>query len=153
MSVLEGFEVMGLAPAKGKSVLTVSRTNIKFNKATAAELNYPPFVKLLLNVKTNQVAIQPCGEKDPSAVKFSEEESKQTYAIVIKIPALLVEFRRLLSFEDDVLYTIKGTMYPDENVIIYDLNDANREEKKRRSRKKKEEPETQAPSEESSVQK
>lgn len=152
MSVLEGFEVMGLAPAKGKSVLTVSRTNIKFNKATAAELNYPPFVKLLLNVKTNQVAIQPCGEKDPSAVKFSEDEAKQTYAIVIKIPALLVEFRRLLSFEDDVFYTIKGTMYPDENVIIYDLNDANREEKKRRNKKKKEEQVEQPQSEETSTQ-
>lgn len=139
MSVLDGFEVMGLAPAKGKSVLTVSRANIKFNKATAAELNYPPYVKLLINVKTNQVAVQPCTEKDPAAIKFSEEAAKQTYAIVVKVPALLVEFRRLLSFEDDVIYTIKGIMYPEENVIIYDLNDAEREEKKRRNRKKKDE--------------
>lgn len=137
MSVLDGFEVMGLTPGKGKSVLTVTRANVKFNKATAAELNYPPFVKLLINVKTNQVAIQPCTEKDPAAVKFSEEEGKQTYAIVVKLPALLVEFRRLLDFQDDVYYTIKGVYYPEENVIIYDLNEAEREEKKKRNRKKK----------------
>ena len=137
MSVLDGFEVMGLTPGKGKSILTVTRANIKFNKATAAELNYPPFVKLLINVKTNQVAVQPCTEKDPNAVKFSEEEAKQTYAIVVKLPALLVEFRRLLDFQEEVYYTITGMYYPEENVIIYDLNEAEKEEKKKRNRKKK----------------
>ena len=139
MSVLDGFTEMGLEPAKGKSLLTVTRANIKFNKATAAELNYPPYVKLFLNAQTNQVAIQPCTEKDPAAVKFSEEEVKQTYAIVVKVPALLLEFRRLLDFQEDVNYTMKGTVYPEENVIIYDINDAKREEKKRRNRRKKDE--------------
>lgn len=138
MSVLDGFKVMELEPGKGNSVLTVTRSNIKFNKATAVELNYPPYVKMLVNVKANQVAVQPCSEKDPCAVKFSEEEAKQTYAIVIKLPALLVEFRRLLNFEGDIYYTVKGTVYPEENVIIYDLNEAEKEEKKKRNRRKKE---------------
>lgn len=138
MAVLDGFEVMGLEPGKGKSVLTVTRSNIKFNKATATELDYPPYVKMLVNVKSNQVAVQPCSEKDPCAVKFSEEAAKQTYAIVIKLPALLVEFRRLLDFDGDIYYTVKGTTYPEENVIIYDLNEAEKEEKKKRNRRKKE---------------
>ena len=59
--------------------------------------------------------------------------------IVVKVPALLLEFRRLLDFQEDVNYTMKGTVYPEENVIIYDINDAKREEKKRRNRRKKDE--------------
>ena len=94
--------------------------------------------------KTRQIAIQPCSEKDPNAIKFSNEESKQTYAISIKVPAIQVEFRRMLPFEDDnggkLSYTLNGTLYPDEQVVIYDIGDVKPEtEKKRRGRRKKSE--------------
>ena len=88
--------------------------------------------------------IQPCSEKDPNAIKFSNEESKQTYAISIKVPAIQVEFRRMLPFEDDnggkLSYTLNGTLYPDEQVVIYDIGNVKPEtEKKRRGRRKKSE--------------
>lgn len=78
------------------------------------------------------------------AIKFSNEESKQTYAISIKVPAIQVEFRRMLPFEDDnggkLSYTLNGTLYPDEQVVIYDIGDVKPEtEKKRRGRRKKSE--------------
>ena len=38
MGLLDGFEAMSLMPKKGSSVLTVTKSNIRFNKATAAEL-------------------------------------------------------------------------------------------------------------------
>ena len=117
--------------------MTVTSNSLKFNKATAVELNYAPYIKVLLNAKTRQIAIQPCSEKDPNAIKFSNEESKQTYAISIKVPAIQVEFRRMLPFEDDnggkLSYTLNGTLYPDEQVVIYDIGDVKPEtEKKRR---------------------
>lgn len=79
-----------------------------------------------------------------NAIKFSNEESKQTYAISIKVPAIQVEFRRMLPFEDDnggkLSYTLNGTLYPDEQVVIYDIGDVKPEtEKKRRGRRKKSE--------------
>lgn len=99
---------------------------------------------MLYRGKTRQIAIQPCSEKDPNAIKFSNEESKQTYAISIKVPAIQVEFRRMLPFEDDnggkLSYTLNGTLYPDEQVVIYDIGDVKPEtEKKRRGRRKKSE--------------
>ena len=57
--------------------------------------------------------------------------------IVVKVPALLLEFRRLLDFQEDVNYTMKGTVYPEENVIIYDINDARREPANKKSSPKK----------------
>ena len=143
MEILKGFEVINLKQPKGESVMTVTSNSLKFNKATAVELNYAPYIRVLLNAKTRQIAIQPCSEKDPNAIKFSNEESKQTYAISIKVPAIQVEFRRMLPFEDDnggkLSYTLNGTLYPDEQVVIYDIGDVKPEtEKKRRGRKKSE---------------
>ena len=148
MGLLDGFEAMSLVPKKGNSLLTVSKSNIRFNKATATELGFPQFVKLLVNAKTNQVAIQNCSEKDPAAVPFCDAEKKQNYAIFIKIPALLAEFRRLLDFEDGISYSMGGITYPNDQVIIYDLKDAKKEtskwsgKKKRLSEDLKEESET-----------
>lgn len=144
MEILKGFEVINLKQPKGESVMTVTSNSLKFNKATAVELNYAPYIKVLLNAKTRQIAIQPCSEKDPNAIKFSNEESKQTYAISIKVPAIQVEFRRMMPFEDEnggkLSYTLNGTLYPDEQVVIYDIGDVKPEaEKKRRGRRKKSE--------------
>ena len=63
--------------------MTVTSSSLKFNKATAVELNYAPYIRIFVNAKTRQIAIQPCSEKDPNAIKFSNEESKQNYAISI----------------------------------------------------------------------
>lgn len=51
---------------------------------------------------------------------------------------------RMLPFEDDnggkLSYTLNGTLYPDEQVVIYDIGDVKPEtEKKRRGRRKKSE--------------
>ena len=100
VAILEGFEVINLKQPKGESVMTVTSSSLKFNKATAVELNYAPYIRIFVNAKTRQIAIQPCSEKDPNAIKFSNEESKQNYAISIKVPAILLEFRRLLPFEN-----------------------------------------------------
>ena len=141
---LDSLNNLDLKQPKGESIMTVTSNSLKFNKATAVELNYAPYIKVLLNAKTRQIAIQPCSEKDPNAIKFSNEESKQTYAISIKVPAIQVEFRRMLPFEDDnggkLSYTLNGTLYPDEQVVIYDIGDVKPEtEKKRRGRRKKSE--------------
>lgn len=76
--------------------------------------------------------------------KVLEELQKIEDAISIKVPAIQVEFRRMLPFEDDnggkLSYTLNGTLYPDEQVVIYDIGDVKPEtEKKRRGRRKKSE--------------
>ena len=121
-SVLEGFEVVELEQSKGDSVLTLTSTNLKFNKATAVELGYPAFVRMLVNAATKQVAIQPCSEKTKNAVPFSKDESKQTYAVVVKVPALLTAVRKLAgSNEGDGAISFNGVLYPNERTVIFDL--------------------------------
>ena len=66
VAILEGFEVINLKQPKGESVMTVTSSSLKFNKATAVELNYAPYIRIFVNAKTRQIAIQPCG----AAAKF-----------------------------------------------------------------------------------
>ena len=134
-SILKGFEEVELEESRGDSVLTLTSTNLKFNKATAVELGFPAHVRMLVNAATKQAAIQPCKENAKNAVAFSKDKSKQTYAIVLKIPALLTAIRKLADVnEDSGAISFNGTLYPNERVIIFDLSQG-KPAKTRRRRK------------------
>jgi site-specific DNA recombinase len=135
--ILEGFEVVELEQSKGDSVLTLTSTNLKFNKATAVELGYPAYVRMLVNAVTKQVAIQPCKENAKNAVAFSKDKTQQTYAVVLKIPALLTAVRKLSEADECSSIAFSGTLYPNDKVIIYDLTQGN-PVKTRKRRKKNE---------------
>ena len=58
-SLLQGFEEVQLVKPVGKTVLTVTDSAIRFNKATAEALGFPAYVKVLINDKTRQIAVTP----------------------------------------------------------------------------------------------
>lgn len=135
-TVLKGFEEVQLDESKGDSVLTLTATNLKFNKATAQELGFPTHVRMLINASTRQAAIEPCRENAKNAVPFSKDEKKQNYAVVLKIPALMTVIRKLADVEEDTTSVcFKGTLYPNEKIIIYDIS--NGEPVKKRKRRSK----------------
>lgn len=136
ISILKGFEEVELEESRGDSVLTLTSTNLKFNKATAVELGFPAYVRMLVNAATRQAAIQPCKENAKNAVAFSKDKSKQTYAIVLKIPALLTAIRKLADVDENSgAISFNGILYPNERVIIFDLSQG-KPAKTRRRRKK-----------------
>ena len=95
---------------------------------------------MLVNASTRQVAIEPCKENTKNAVPFSKDESKQNYAIVVKMPALLTAARKLADVDKDSgSISFKGMLYPEDKVIIYNL--AEGQPTKKRARKKKTEDE------------
>lgn len=88
--------------------------------------------------------------RPPVSVYFDKErldsldEKAETYAISVKVPAILLEFRRMLSFENSeggkITYTLNGMLYPEDQVIVYNIDEVKpAEEKKRRGRRKKSE--------------
>ena len=62
-SLLQGFEEVQLVKPVGKTVLTVTDSAIRFNKATAEVLGFPAYVKVLINDKTKQIAVTPTTAK------------------------------------------------------------------------------------------
>lgn len=146
--ILEGFEVVELEQSTGDSVLTLTSTNLKFNKATAVELGYPAYVRMLTNAVTRQVAIQPCKESTKNAVKFSKDKDKQNYAVVVKVPALLTAARKMADLEEGAgSMSFRGVLYPNDNVIIYDLTKGEPAKRRGGRKKKHSEEEQQASAE------
>lgn len=140
LEVLNGFEEVELDESKCDSVLTLTSTNLKFNKATAQELGFPSHVRMLINAETKQAAIIPCKENAKNAVEFSKDESKQKYAVVLKIPALMTAIRKLADMDDEVTsMAFNGTLFPNEHIIIYNISEGHPVAKRKRRAKNEEE--------------
>ena len=125
-----------LEESKGDSVMTLTNSNLKFNKVTAQELGFPAYVKMYIDAPTRRVAIEPCAQSAKNAVPFSKDESKQTYAVVLKVPALLTAARKLADADENSgSLSFNGTLYPKEKVIIFNLSEG-KPAKTRKRRKK-----------------
>ena len=144
-SVLAGFEVIDLSQTKSDSVLSISTSSMKFNKATAAELNYPAHVRVMVNAPAKKVAIQSCTEKTPNAIAFSQEADKQTYAIILKVPALQAVMRKQLpDLAEKKPISFKGEIHLDEQTIIYDLTQGKTMSRQRRTKQETDEEQIRA---------
>ena len=121
--ILKGFEVVELEVGKSDSVMTLTSKNLKFNKATAVELGYPAYVRMLIDATTRRVAIEPCNENSKCAVPFSKNPKAQTYSVVLKIPALLTAARKLAEIDElSDAVSFEGMLYPEDKVVIFDLS-------------------------------
>lgn len=141
MALLQGFEEINTSVPTGKAVMTITESVARFNKATAADLGYPAFVKILINDKTRQIAVQACNAKSANAVKFSKPEGKQTASVNIKEAVVLETLHKYFELpqasEGEVAYkSVAGTIHVEEKVIIFDIDAAVPGTMKKRGRKK-----------------
>lgn len=141
MALLDGFKVIPLKEKVEDSYLTITARSLKFNRATARALGLPKAVKLLSNEKRMQIAITPAKKDDEDSVDFTFEDTERDLPIYVKEPVIMKSIQKLAVLVKDgvnVSLKIKGTVYPDDKVIIYDLNEAEEAVVKPRGRKKKE---------------
>ena len=76
-SLLQGFEEVQLVKPVGKTVLTVTDSAIRFNKATAEVLGFPAYVKVLINDKTKQIAVTPTTAKATTPIKSASPKASR----------------------------------------------------------------------------
>lgn len=125
----------------GKIVVTITESVVRFNKSTAAALGYPAYVKVLVNEKTKQIALQARSGREGNAVKFSKPEGKQIASVNVKDMAVLDAMKKFFEFpeteDNEIAYhSIVGTAYRDEKVVIFNVSDATPGTMKKRGRKK-----------------
>ena len=142
MALLDGFKEIPLKEKVEDSFLTVTSKSLKFNRATARVLGLPERIKILVNDKKIQLAITPAGKEDENGIDFVIEEGSREKPIFVKEPAILKGISKLATMEKDgqsLSLTMKGLVYPEEKVIIYDLVEAEATPIKPRGRKAKKE--------------
>ena len=124
-SLLQGFEEVQLVKPVGKTVMTVTDSVVRFNKATAEVLNFPAQVKILINDKTRQIAVTPTTAVSIKNAVLVEAISK--YFTLVEAPEGEVSFA-----------SVNGTAYPEDKTVIFDVANATAGTMKRRGRKKAE---------------
>ena len=139
-SLLDGFKTIPLKEKIEDSYLTITARTLRLNRATSRILGVPEKVQFLLNEKRMQIAVTPTKKDDVDGVDFTFEEGSRETPIYVKEPAVMKAIQKLVVLEKNgtkMKVTIKGLVYPEEKVIIYDLNEAVEEIIKPRGRKKK----------------
>lgn len=141
-TALQGFTEVSLTEPVLSPLLTVTEASLRFNKDTAKALGYPAYVKVLINARSKRIAIQPCAKGEPNAVRFSKPAEKQVLSITVKTPkvleAVLEYFPLAPAPEGEVSYqAVRGTEFPRENAVIFNVEDAVAGSSKHRGRKKK----------------
>ena len=89
-SLLQGFEEVQLVKPVGKTVLTVTDSAIRFNKATAEVLGFPAYVKVLINDKTKQIAVTPTTAKADNAFRLLQQVRNKVFDAYKEIQQLRV---------------------------------------------------------------
>ncbi len=140
MAALQGFEEINITKPIATMTMTVMQSRIRFNKATATALGYPAYVKVLINEKTKQVALEVCTGRETNAVKFSKPEGKQTASVSITEDALVTTVAKLFTFESapegEVSYQLVNGKLLNAKAAVFTAADAKAGTMKRRGRKK-----------------
>lgn len=124
MSILEKFTVVDLIKTRSASVATITGNSLKFNIQTAGELEYTPYIQVLINPKDKQFAIRTCKEDAPNAISFSKPEGEQKYQIKISAAAVVNMIRKMAGWSAEDNWNIPGIYFAEENALVYDVSAA-----------------------------
>ena len=121
--MLEGFIKITLL--KGSTFMTVTGKGIKFNGNVVYRIQKAEFVRLFLNPKTKQVAIQKCETKLDGAVAFFKDESDLTNGVRLNNRELQQKFSNMMDWDlENYNYRAYGFFSEEDNAVIFDLKSA-----------------------------
>lgn len=124
MAILDKFTVVDLVKTRSASVITVTGNVLRFNKQTAEELGFPPYIQILSNVKDKQFAIRACKEGDINAVEFSKPEGEQKGPVKINIAAVADIIRKMGGWSMDESWNVPGIYFAEDRALVYDVKTA-----------------------------
>ncbi len=124
MSIFEGFTAFNFS--EGVPFVSITRNGVTFNKGVIMKMGCPKHVLLLVNAASKQIAIQTCSESTlNSAAFFNEEKKKNAYSVRWNGKDLLNTITAITGWKLNLKgYKVEGRMIPEENAMLFDLNDA-----------------------------
>lgn len=124
MSTLDGFVAFDFS--EGAPYASVTKNGVTFNKSVIMKLGYPTHVQLLINPNTKQFAIVPCPADAVKAQMFYNPDKKSNVLLVRwNSRDLLNTICELTGWDyKKDSYRIAGSLIADENIMLFNLNDA-----------------------------
>ena len=111
---------------EGAPYVSITKNGVTFNKSVIMKLKYPPYVVLLINPQTKQIAIQACDANTQNAVAFYKEDKKSNVLSVRwNGRDLLNTIKEMMNWDySSESYKVAGTLLGEESAMLFDLENA-----------------------------
>lgn len=115
-------------PFKGRtqSVVNIGWNGLCFNMVTADVLRRAPYVRILLNADTKQLAVQTASKLDIQSTRFFRPNTFKGKPIKINSRSMVRLIRETAGWPDDETWNVAGIYSAEDNAIIYNLDSAYR---------------------------
>ena len=105
--------------------LTISRGKMKFNTACLRRFEDVEYVELLLNAAECCIAIRPCEQDNPNAIKWGKIQSERWIVNSVSCRGLAKLLFGLMNWEEDVKYRFRGQFIDtgQEKIMLFELEE------------------------------
>ncbi len=110
---------------EGLPYVSITNNGLTFNKSVIMKMNYPAYVRLLINENEKQMAIQVCGEKDEKSVQFFREKANGVLSVRLNSKDLISTIERICEWDlKKASYRVNGILVPEASLMLFDFSDA-----------------------------
>lgn len=126
---LEGYQVVRSQFTQVRyegPAITISRERISFNKFCMKKFESVAFVQLLLHPAERRIAIRPCREHDTHSIRWRPDPTKTLYSKSLNCQHFGTALYRIMEWNPDYLYRIRGTWAKrgQDEIIVFNLVNA-----------------------------
>ena len=126
---LEGYQVVRSQFTQVRyegPAITISGERISFNKFCMKKFENVAFVQLLLHPAERRIAIRPCREHDTHSIRWRPDPTKTLYSKSLNCQHFGTALYRIMEWNPDYLYRIRGTWAKRglDEIIVFNLVNA-----------------------------
>ncbi len=105
--------------------MTIKNGKITFNTACLRKFQNVEYVELLLNSVERTIAIRPCDESNPNAIKWGKLREGRWCTKTVSCRGLAKSLFDILSWEDNTSYRFRGQYIEneDQKVMLFELDE------------------------------
>ena len=120
---LSNFKVFDFS--EGVPYVSVTNNGLTFNKSVVIKLNYPEYVRLLINESDRQIAIQVCEKKKKKAVQFYKQKPNGVMSVRWNAKDLINTLSRMCDWNlKQSSYRVNGVLVPEHSLMLFELDEA-----------------------------
>ena len=120
---LSNFKVFDFS--EGVPYVSVTNNGLTFNKSVVIKLNYPEYVRLLINESDKQIAIQVCDGSEEKAVQFYKQKPNGVLSVRWNAKDLINTLSRICDWNlKQSSYRVNGILVPENSLMLFELEDA-----------------------------
>ena len=112
-------------PSSERPLMTIGNGKLRFNTACLKKFEDVEYVELLLNTVTNTIAIRPCEESNPNAIRWGRLRDERWVVNTMGCKGLSRTLFDLMSWEDEGDYKFRGQFITQngQKLLLFELDE------------------------------